>query len=105
MKIEFDPEVDAAYLRLSDADVIDSEEIATDIVYDFDADEQIVGIELLQVRTNLPYFAVVPLPFQKVEQQVEFISFLETIAEAELRSKLVFAKQILQNQTAFLQRI
>lgn len=105
MKIEFDPEVDAAYLRLSDADVVDSEEISADIVYDFDADEQVVGIELLRIKANLPDFAVVPLPFQKLEQQVEFISFLEKIADADLRSKLAFAKQILQNQTSLLQRI
>lgn len=105
MNIEFDPAVDAAYLRLTEADIVDSEEIATDIVYDFDANEHIVGIELLRVRANLPHFAVVPLPFQKLEQQLEFISFLETIADAELRSKLEFAKQILQNQTSLMRRI
>ncbi|MBD2260041.1 DUF2283 domain-containing protein [Pseudanabaena sp. FACHB-2040] len=104
MKINFDSEVDALYLRLSDEQAVDSEAIETDIVYDYSIDNKVIGIELLRVTANLARLAVVPLPFKDLNQQYEFISFLETIADSELRSKLAFARQILQNQKAFLQR-
>jgi uncharacterized protein YuzE len=105
MKIQFDPEVDALYLRLSESAISDSESMGEDIVYDFDDQNQVVGIELLRVTANLSHLAVIPLPFQKIEQQVEFLQFLETIADTELKAKLMFARQVLQNQTLALQRI
>lgn len=103
MKIQFDREVDALYLQLSEDGIVDSETIDTDVVYDYDADDKVIGIELLQISKNLPKLAVMKLPFQTWEQQLEFISFLETIADADFRAKLAFAKQILQNQSRFLQ--
>ncbi len=36
MKLEFDGQADAAYLRLNDSPIIESEEVAPGIVYDFD---------------------------------------------------------------------
>ena len=103
MNIQFNPDVDALYLRLAEGDVVDSETIEPDLVYDYDATDQVIGIELLRVSPNLSDLAIKSLPFQTFSQQIEFLSFLETIADADLRSKLVFAKQILQNQQAFLQ--
>ena len=103
MNIQFDPEVDALYLQLSGGEVVDSETIEPDVVYDYDAHNQIVGVELLSVKPNLPRLAVKAIPFQSFDQQIEFLSFLETIADADLRAKLTFARQILQNQQAFLQ--
>lgn len=103
MKIRFDSDVDALYLQLTEANVVDSETIETDIVYDYDADDRVIGIELLRISTNLPKLAVMKLPFQNWEQQLEFLSFLETIADADFQAKLAFAKQILKNQSTFLQ--
>jgi uncharacterized protein YuzE len=54
MKLEYDPEVDAAYLTLSEAPVVDSEELKPGIVVDYDAQNRIVGIEVLNVRRQLP---------------------------------------------------
>jgi len=105
MKIQYDPEVDALYLQLTEATIVDSETIDTDVVYDYDAEDRVIGIELLQINENLPRLAVMKLPFQNWEQQLEFISFLETIADADFRAKLAFAKQILQNQSLFLQSV
>ena len=102
MNIQFDPDVDALYLRLATGDVVDSETIEPNLVYDYDAKDQIIGIELLRVRANLPHLAIKALPFQTCSQQIEFLSFLETIADADLKAKLIFARQILQNQQAFL---
>lgn len=104
MKIQFDSEADALYLRLLGGEVTDSESIEPDVVYDYDAKNQVVGVEVLRVRTNLPNLATKALPFKSIGQQVEFLSFLETLADADLRSKLAFAKQILQNQDFLLQK-
>ncbi len=54
MKLEYDPEVDAAYLTLTDWLVADSEEVRPGLVIDYDANQRIVGIEVLNVRRQLP---------------------------------------------------
>ncbi len=48
MNIKFDKEADAIYLRLSDADVAESDEEKPGIIIDYDKDGNIVGIELLE---------------------------------------------------------
>jgi uncharacterized protein YuzE len=47
MKIKFDKEADAVYLRFSDADVAESDEDKPGVVIDYDKDGNIVGIEVL----------------------------------------------------------
>jgi uncharacterized protein YuzE len=56
MKFEFDPQADAVYLELTDAEVEESREIQPGIIMDYDAEGRIVGIEILYVskRTQLP---------------------------------------------------
>jgi uncharacterized protein YuzE len=54
MRIRFDPDADALYIRLDEADVSVSEEVSPGIVLDFDADQRVVGIEVLDVRRKLP---------------------------------------------------
>jgi uncharacterized protein YuzE len=49
----YDPEADALMLRLSDAAVETSEEVAPNVVLDFDAEGRVVGIEVLFV-SELP---------------------------------------------------
>lgn len=49
MKLEFDPIADALYLELSDHDVETSEEVKPGIVLDYDAQGDIVGVEVLSV--------------------------------------------------------
>lgn len=47
MHIKIDKEADAIYLRLSDAEVAESDEDKPGIILDYDKDGEIVGIELL----------------------------------------------------------
>ena len=54
MKLEYDPELDAAYLTLTDSPVADSEEVKPGIVLDYDANHRVVGIEILNLRRQLP---------------------------------------------------
>lgn len=51
--IKYRPEDNAAYIRLSQQKVLDSAEVAPDVVFDYDAHGRIVGIELLDARTQL----------------------------------------------------
>ena len=53
MKLEYDPELDAAYLRLRNAKVTGSDEIAPGVVMDVAADGRPVGFELLDASEIL----------------------------------------------------
>ena len=43
----------AAYLRLSGGDILESSEVAPNVIFDYDADGRIVGIEMLDARAQL----------------------------------------------------
>jgi len=51
--IKYRAEDNAAYIRLSQEKVLDSAEVAPDIVFDYDAEGRIVGIEVLDARAHL----------------------------------------------------
>ncbi|RDV04427.1 DUF2283 domain-containing protein [Undibacter mobilis] len=51
--IKYRPEDNAAYIRLSQENIIESAEVSPDIVFDYDAEGRIVGIEVLDARTHL----------------------------------------------------
>jgi uncharacterized protein YuzE len=52
-KITYRPEDNAAYIRLSPEQIIESAEVSPDIVFDYDAEGRIVGIEVLDARAHL----------------------------------------------------
>jgi len=54
VKIAFDPDTDAHYLRLDDSPIVESEEVRPDIVLDLNADDQVVGVEILRVQERVP---------------------------------------------------
>jgi uncharacterized protein YuzE len=53
MRLEYDPEVDAAYLRLRGAAVASTEEIAPGVHMDVAADGRPVGFEILDASEVL----------------------------------------------------
>lgn len=53
-KLEYDPVADAAYLRLSTEKVVETEEVSAGIMLDYDSEGRIVGLEVLNARTQLP---------------------------------------------------
>lgn len=53
MKTHYDAEADALYLRFTEAQVIESEEVRPGIVFDFDADGRIVAVEILDASEHL----------------------------------------------------
>ena len=56
MKIEYDRQADAMYIRLKAGVVAESEEVRPGVVLDFDAEGKVLGIEMLDVslRTDNP---------------------------------------------------
>lgn len=60
MNWRYDAEADAAYLRLDDKTVVESEEVSQDVVVDLDAERRIVGIEVLHASRRLPDAVIHP---------------------------------------------
>ncbi len=54
MKATYDEESDAFYVRFSNSNITESEEVRPGLILDFDAEGRIVSIELLDARTQLP---------------------------------------------------
>ncbi|MCO5060250.1 MAG: DUF2283 domain-containing protein [Rhizobiaceae bacterium] len=52
--IKYRPDDNAAYIRISSAKVQESAEVSPDVVFDYDAEGRIVGIELLDASAQLP---------------------------------------------------
>jgi uncharacterized protein YuzE len=51
--IKYQAEDNAAYIRLSKEQVLESAEVAPGVTFDYDAQGRIVGIELLDARAQL----------------------------------------------------
>lgn len=54
MKLTIDREADALYLELEDVSAVESEEVAPGIVVDYDAQNRVVGIEMLHLSQRAP---------------------------------------------------
>lgn len=54
MKLHYDEKADAIYLRLDDSTIIESEEVQPGIVLDFNANNQVIGIEILRLKERVP---------------------------------------------------
>lgn len=54
MKMHYDQKTDALYLRLDDSRIIESAEVQPGIVLDYDANNQVVGVEILRVKERVP---------------------------------------------------
>lgn len=59
-KVNYDAQANAAYIRLSSAKVLESEEVSPGVVFDFDAEGRIVGIELLDAKAQLSQELLTP---------------------------------------------
>jgi uncharacterized protein YuzE len=66
MKLHFDEKADAVYLRLDDSKIIESEEVSPGIVLDFNEHNQVVGIEILNVKDRVPLTNLKQLQFEVV---------------------------------------
>ena len=49
MRIKIDEKADALYLRIDDSKIIESEEVTPGVIIDFNENNQVVGIEILNL--------------------------------------------------------
>lgn len=49
MKLRIDKADDALYLRLDDSRIVESEEVAPGVVLDFNENDEVVGVEMLNL--------------------------------------------------------
>ena len=54
MKLKVDHKNDALYSRLDESAIVDSEEIKPGVILDYDADDNVVGIEILGLSKRVP---------------------------------------------------
>lgn len=54
MKIRYDEEVDALYIKLREAEYYESDEIQEGFILDYDAKGNIIAIEILEASTHVP---------------------------------------------------
>jgi uncharacterized protein YuzE len=68
MKFHYYPETDSLYIELSEKPGVDSQAIRTGVILDFDADGDLVGLDLDNASkfVNLSRLEVSALPFQDV---------------------------------------
>ena len=64
MKVHFDEQADAIYLRLDESKVTESEEVRPGIILDFNEQNQVVGIEILKVKDRVPLANLRQLQFE-----------------------------------------
>ena len=70
MKIEIDPMANAAYIRRFTGKVVDSEEVAPGIIYDYDANDTVIGIEILGIKQRTSeQINTFNFPFKESERQ------------------------------------
>jgi uncharacterized protein YuzE len=71
MLIRYDGQSKAAYIRLLDSDVIESEEVAPGVVYDFDAEDRVRGIEFYRLDSlSKEVLSSLELPIHPQEKEI-----------------------------------
>jgi uncharacterized protein YuzE len=64
MRLHVDQEADALYLRLDESKIIESEEVSPGVVLDFNAENQVVGVEILHLSRRAPKIEASKLIFE-----------------------------------------
>jgi uncharacterized protein YuzE len=66
MRLKVDKENDALYFRLDETKIVESEEVETGIVLDYDAEGKVVGIEILNLSSRIDPAKLNILQFETV---------------------------------------
>ncbi len=54
MKVNIEKDADVLYMRLSDTQIHDSEEVKPGVILDYDDQDNLIGIEILWVSERVP---------------------------------------------------
>ena len=63
-QLNVDEKADTLYLRLNDSKILESEEVSPGVVLDFNADNQVVGVEILNLSKRSSKLNLRELQFQ-----------------------------------------
>lgn len=66
MRLKVDHKNDALYLRLDESAIVDSEEIKPGVILDYDANDNVIGVEFLGVKKRVPAERLTSLQFDTV---------------------------------------
>ena len=69
MRIHYDRKSDAMYIRFSESKYFESDEIREGIIIDYDKKGKIIGLEILDVKENLPKGAISKVSFELLEKE------------------------------------
>jgi uncharacterized protein YuzE len=64
MRVHFDEKTDAIYFRLDDSKIIESEEVKPGVILDFNKHNQVVGVEILNVKKRVPEASLKEMKFE-----------------------------------------
>jgi uncharacterized protein YuzE len=64
MRLRVDRQNDALYFRLDESAVVDSEEIRPGVILDYDAADNVVGVEILGLSKRVPAEVLRSLQFE-----------------------------------------
>ncbi|MDI6816348.1 MAG: DUF2283 domain-containing protein [Actinomycetota bacterium] len=64
MRLKIDHKNDALYFRLDESEIVDSEEVRPGVVLDFDANDNVIGIEILGLSKRVPAETLKNLQFE-----------------------------------------
>ena len=54
MKFQYDQKVDALYIRFNDLQYAESDEVKDGVIFDYDKNAKIIGIEILDASKRFP---------------------------------------------------
>ena len=66
MRLQIDKEADAFYLRLDESKILESEEVSPGVVLDYNANNEVVGIEMLHLSKRSSGFIPTAIEFVTV---------------------------------------
>lgn len=66
MRLKYDRKNDALYLRLDESAIVDSEEIKPGVIVDYDASDNVIGIEILGVGKRVKAKSLKNLEFETI---------------------------------------
>ncbi len=64
MRLKVDHKDDVLYFRLNESAIVESEEIKPGVIIDYDADDNVVGIEILGLSKRVPKEMLKVLQFE-----------------------------------------
>lgn len=64
MRLKIDHKNDALYFRLDESAIVDSEEVRPGVILDYDANDNVIGIEILGLSKRVPAETLKSLQFE-----------------------------------------